>query len=282
MFCVTRLSKVLRKNVVSRSIINIAPWKFKKIDPFIEFDSNDFESIKANLYSLYSEGYIYAFNSICEAYQNEDTELLSTCLEPRLFDLVTKNFEDLSSNGYRFRKVNESDPEISIHNLKLSMGVNINRSENFSRNEYRVIAPIKNFSSQIPFNFLGSKFKSDKLNNFLGYQVLTYFLENGWIYIFPEAPLSLIMSVDVMFKANNPLTLIKDDKDEIYDKSMTEVHILKFECEIFRHSTQKELVSLSALDKLRKVFESSLANHDFNWVISDIDNALMGNPYVFN
>lgn len=99
----------------------------------------------------------------------------------------------------------------------------------------------------------------------------------------PKAPGSLVFAVDAVFKGQNPLTITKNSKDEIYSQKQEEIHILKFESCILRQGTQQEMLFKGGFQNLLAPLKA-LGNDTFAqpWLVTDIDNILHGNPYVLS
>jgi len=105
-----------------------------------------------------------------------------------------------------------------------------------------------------------------------------------WIYISPSSPANIIFSLDAVFYGQNPLTLIHDSKDVVYnDNRENEMHVLKFESCVLNKGSQQDILFTggfqSLIDPLKKLGAELLKQP---WVVVDIDNIMGGNPYVIS
>ena len=262
---------------MTRYISVISPWKFKQTAPVMPLDPKVGEKIYSELSLRLSDGFKFAFHSICEAYENQDTEMLEQCLEPGLFSHVLNNFNTLDSQGYRFKRLSTDDPKIHLRNLQMSVGVNIDRSLNLSKSDYLMIKSLEELKSQIGLDFI--KKNMEEVMKF-DENILKSCMKFICFYVLPRAPANLVLSLDVVYESEAPLTLAVDGKDQIYKERVNEYHTFRFESEVIRFGTQNEMTpaKFSSAFQFAKDQEGKMYSNP--WTVTDIDSVLLGNPYV--
>jgi hypothetical protein len=267
------------KTALYRRVSIAAPWKFLQTAPVVSLNTITSAKVYEEMIRNLSEGFKYAYHSICDAYQSQDTEILEQCLEPNLFKKITNNFSILESQGYKFKRIGSQDPRISLYNLQIILGVNIDRSSNLKKTEYIMIKSLEDLKKMIPLGIVKSQIEKEKVN--LDESVLTSCLDYAWVYIQPKAPANILISVDVVYSVEPPLTLMLNGKDAVYEEKINEIHVFKFESEPIRLGTQLEFMSKGKIDKLFHAIKLQKDNlFSQPWTITDIDNILQGNPYT--
>ena len=199
------------KIVFRRSSSVKTPWIFNQTSPIIPTKPINPEKMYIQLKETLTEGFIYAFHSMCEAYEKQDTETLEQCLEPGLFKHILHSFNTLDSLGYKFIRTSSNDPEISLHNLSLTLGVNINRSLNLSKNDYIMIKSLEELKKTVPMDLIKSQVEKEGFA--VSDSLLKSCLDYAWVYILPRAPANLVLSLDVIYNVEAPLMLTLNGKD---------------------------------------------------------------------
>ena len=75
--------------------------------------------------------------------------------------------------------------------------------------------------------------------------------------------------------------MVKDNKDLIYTDNQSEIHIIKFESESLRLNNQGDMLITGQFDNIIKIFrENQNSLFEREWIITDIDNILQGNPFL--
>ncbi|OMJ80341.1 hypothetical protein SteCoe_19440 [Stentor coeruleus] len=265
---------------LKRTLAINAPWLFKQTTPSISIRNISSESMQNELKNRLSEGFLYAFNSIVDSYQSQDIDLLSQCLEPRLFKHVSNSFTSLSSQGYKFIKISETSPSLSLANMQLTLGVYVDRTQNLNKNDYYMIKSVEEFKKFIPLDFLKKQLKKDTVN--IDENILNSCMDYAYMYILPRAPANLVLAVDAIYNTEPVLTLEKDGKDQVYDGNMNkEIHTLRFESEPVKLGMQKDAIGIGNFDKIFEELKKQKNQfYDNPWIVTDIDNILKGNPYA--
>ena len=265
---------------LKRSINLVTPWKFNQSRAIIPLQLITPETLYNELLSYLSEGFIYAYHSICDAYHNQHARLLEQCLEQRLFNRVVNNFNILEAQECFFEQISKNEPNVSLNNLKFSFGVSIDRSLNFPKPQYMMIKSLNEVKQFMPMDNIYNHLETEGVN--ANDSIIKSILEFSWVYASPSAPANLVISVDAVFESEAPLTIKSKGKDLIYKEKTREIHVFKFETESLNIGTQRELAMnstqiYSIMDSIKKDPKKLFKN---DWLITDIDNILLGNPYV--
>lgn len=235
------------------------PWKFQVQSPAIAMKDLD-ARFKDLFYSKLSDGFAYAFESLCGSLSNHDMKSLQECLEGRLYERVQAQLAAMASSGHRFRLLTETNPQLSLHNMQVHLGVHIERTRNLPRSAYLRIATLEVMKQGHP---------SAPQEN----------LDNIWLYIHPEAPASLVLSLDVLYRGTAPLTVQHQGKD-LYGAG-SELHHFRFESCPLALGSQAEMAKTDRLSTLlAPVREHHEALVSATWQLVDIDHILHGNPFV--
>lgn len=265
--------------LISRCISMSTPWVFQHSSPLVSQTLPLPQKICEDMLRNLSEGFLYSFDSICDAYHNNDTDFLEQCLEPCLFHHIHKEFAKLASKGYKFQRINTSIPNLSLNNLQLTAGVHIDRTLNLREGDYMLIKSVEELKSQFPLSMIKEQILKEGID--LNENILKSCLDFAWVYFLPRAPANLVLSVDAIFEIDAPLTVVLDGKDQVYEKVESEFHTFRFESEVLKLGTQKEAVlsmKIASLANLAK--ESAKTIFSNPWTITDIDKTMQGNPYV--
>ncbi|OMJ72534.1 hypothetical protein SteCoe_29007 [Stentor coeruleus] len=265
---------------LKRTLAVNAPWLFKQTTPSISIRNLSSENMHTELLGRLSEGFLYAFNSIADAYESQDIDLLSQCLEPNLFKHVSNSFTSLSSEGYKFTKLSEVSPNLSLANMQLTLGVYIDRTQNLKKSEYYMVKSVEDFKKVIPLEFLKRQLKKDSFG--IDEDILNSCMDYACMYILPKAPANLILAIDAVYSTEPILTLEKDGKDQVYDGNKDkEIHTLRFESEPVKLGFQKEIIGIGNYDKIFEELKKQRHQfYDNPWIVTDIDNTMQGNPYA--
>ena len=256
-----------------------APWVFKQQNPLVASKSIASAQLENELLSQLSEGYLYAFDSVCDSFTTQDLSSLDQCCEQGLFKSISSLFSSLSSSGYSFSRISSEAPRLTLSNLQLTLGVNITRSSNLRKNDYMMVKSLEELKGSIPLSQIKSQVEKEGLS--VSDNILNSCMDYAWVYILPRAPANLVLAVDVIYQGAAPLTLLKDGKDAIYEEKMNEFHVFRFESEAVNMGTQREVMSQGKFDSIFqeiKQEKNKFLSHP--WIITDIDNILKGNPYA--
>lgn len=241
------------------STLPVLPWKLQVQAPVIATKDLD-PRFKDLFYNKLSDGFAYAYESLCDSLSNHDVKSLQECLEGRLYQRVQTQLAAMSSSGYHFRLLTQSNPQLSLHNMQVHLGVHIERARNFPRSTYLRIGTLENMKQGHP--------KAPQEN-----------LDHIWLYIHPEAPASLVLSLDVLYRGPAPLTVQHHGKD-IYGPG-SELHHFRFESCPLALGNQAEVAKTDRLSTLlAPVREHHEALVNASWQLVDIDHILEGNPFV--
>jgi len=235
------------------------PWKFQAQSPAIATKELD-PRFKDLFYNKLSDGFAYAFESLCDSLSNHDVKSLQECLEGRLYERVQTQLASMSNSGHRFRLLTQTNPQLSLHNMQVHLGVHIERARNLPQSAYIRIATLEAMKLGHP---------SAPQEN----------LDHIWLYIHPEAPACLILSLDVLYRGAAPLTVQHQGKD-LYGPGF-ELHHFRFESCPLALGTQAEVAKTDRLNTLlAPVREHHEALVSASWQLVDIDHILQGNPFV--
>jgi len=235
------------------------PWKFQAQSPAIATKELD-PRFKDLFYNKLSDGFAYAFESLCDSLSNHDVKSLQECLEGRLYERVQTQLASMSNSGHRFRLLTQTNPQLSLHNMQVHLGVHIERARNLPQSAYIRIATLEAMKLGHP---------SAPQEN----------LDHIWLYIHPEAPACLILSLDVLYRGAAPLTVQHQGKD-LYGPGF-ELHHFRFESCPLALGTQAEVAKTDRLSTLlAPVREHHEALVSASWQLVDIDHILQGNPFV--
>lgn len=242
------------------------PWKFQSETASVPTQDLDLR-FKRMFYSKLSDGFAYAYQSLCDSLANHDLKSLEECMEARLFDEVKRRLEAMQTQDTRLRLVAERNPDVSLYNLGVHLGVHIERKKNFSKSKYILIDTLENM-------------KKRKRNIDNNHRLFKEKLENIWLYVHPLSPASLVISLDVLYHGLNPLTAVRSGTD-LFPGQHNEVHHLRFESCVLNLGTQVDAAQSHLLSKLLvPVLQQAEDLVNASWELVDIDHLLSGNPFV--
>jgi hypothetical protein len=256
-----------------------APWLFNQQSPVVPLRSLSSSNLESQILFSLSEGFLYAFDSLCDSFSTLDTSSLEQCLEPSLFSTVSSLLASLSSSDYSFSRLPSSTPSLSLSNLQISTGVHLDRSLNPSKSSYMMIKSIEEMKKHVPMDMIRSQVKKEGLS--VNENILNSCMDYAWLYISPAAPANLVLAVDVVYRGLAPLTLLRNGEDVVYKEKTEEVHVLRFESEAVQLGLQKDVMSLGKFGTIFQQLKEQKSNLlTQQWIITDIDHILAGNPYV--
>ena len=257
----SKMRAVLRRSIGSATRL---PWNFRALSPSIPVQDLD-PRFKSFFHTKLSEGFAYAYQSLCDSLANHDLKNLEDCLEGHLFAEVKARLQDMEKAQMRMKLVAERNPDVSLHNMQVHLGVKIERKENFPKSKYITVANLEDMRKT-----LSKQPETVTLGN----------LESMWLYVHPQAPASLVLSLDVLYKGLNPLTVLQNGVD-LHPGEFEEVHHLRFESCPVSLGLQIEVIATGSLSQLlAPIRECSEDLINSPWEVVDIEHILKGNPFV--
>jgi hypothetical protein len=255
-----------------RGYFNAAPWVFGQSSL-----SAGYEEIKdpycSNIIKSLDPGFLYAFNSILDSYETRDTESLKQCLEGNLFSYVEEGFSKLSKENIEFKRLHRDTPIIIPLTFSFNIGPSINRSENSRFRPLEVITIGQKGSGGILQSVVGN------IGRIIIPSRLKELTKNSKYFIYREMLWNVIFVIEVAFVGKKFLSLMRKEEDLSKNYSGNYFHIFKFEANMKRASISShfdEILSLS-METLSQPSVKWFGNEE--WIITDIDNQLGGNPY---
>ncbi|OMJ85481.1 hypothetical protein SteCoe_13167 [Stentor coeruleus] len=230
------------------------------------------ESIIKTTFSQY-------FKDLCQAYGNNKIYPLRDMIEPGLKEKIELGLLELNNSGFFFKMLDYQEPKVELYDFKLHFGVEFERKKNFKKKNYMFIGKASSDESLINMEKLKEKIEESGID------------EDEWrkeielmdLYVNGNAPLNLMMSVIAKLESLNPLILTQNNKEIQNEDRYQETHLIQFEAEIFRTTTQFEGILRGDLESIMKIAtEKEDAFLEKQWMISDIDNIMNGNPYVLD
>mmetsp|Transcript_28153 Transcript_28153/g.50370 ORF Transcript_28153/g.50370 Transcript_28153/m.50370 type:complete len:264 (+) Transcript_28153:2260-3051(+) len=248
------------------------PWKFKQTSP--PFDLKEVPVPLVHRLSQFHDGFSFAYSVLVESLSKKDYKHLEKILEPKLYDRVKLSLAELDKSSMQLRLLNSEPAKLRMHNFKASMGVYLNRKNNMPRDRYMLISTYENLKALLKSSpMLASRIPADDS-----------LLDEMMFYMSPDAPANMCYSVDAVFRGPAPLSAASHGVDMIYTESQEELHVVKFEIEKIFGKTQSELAKKQADGGMDSIMNLASQNSESmfagNWVITDIDNTLGGNPYL--
>lgn len=205
----------------------------------------------------FGSAYIQLLKAMCE----RNTEILQACLEGNLYKAIARSLAECDLSKKTLRIVNETAPvAVSLHNSSLFIGPYIDRSRNTSFSSAKDIRSSQQFQ---------------RITNLSVYKDLSMPF---------RLPGSFILQVDCLVKSQAKLVLedelgnvVQGKKDE-----SEEEHVLRFEVACAKKSGLlriydnfiRFIIYAAGDDRVEFPFK------DGEWIISDLDGELQGNPLV--
>lgn len=235
------------------------PWRFNESTPFLlaPLSKSVDELLKSS-----QEGFVGAYKSILEAFVNSDTEFLESVMEPNLFSETKISLDTIKRRRHCLELVNpDSKVNTFMYNDFITAGVHVDRSKNKEKG-FEVGS----------FDELTNKLKRDALG-------FTYNYLNG---IVPTEQSHILLSVDLLFNSPSKLVL-RDEEGNVLrgnESRSSEIHKLKFETMMeFKKGAFGSVGSLVSLLKCAYFNKNSLLEGP-QWLVTDIDDFLQGNPHA--
>lgn len=207
-----------------------------------------------------SEGFSLAYIQLLKAISERNTEVLQTCLEGNLYKAIARSLAEFDLSKQTLRLVNEDAPvTVALHNSSIHIGPFINREKNV------ILTRAKDMRSE----------QYTRIKDVI-------------IYKDPKSlfslPLSFLLQLDCLIRSKAKLVLedelgnvVKGRKDE-----SEEEHVIRFEVACPK---TKGLMRMYA-NFLRFILYAAgdeKVKYPFRegqWVISDLDGELKGNPLL--
>lgn len=255
------------------------PWALRqKKSPVVLKPLTGFD--RAMFRSQIPEGFKFAYSSLISALGSHDYASLQEFLEGRLYHKVEIQLKALESQGFRMQVVNPEENvvvEPEIHNVGMHVGVHLQRIKNPPKEDFLQIVNLEQFKPMIAtMNFQkiipGKDLPVDRF--------LAEDLSSHWIYVCPSGPAKAVIAADVMYRGNNPLTVVREDKDEVYTGRVEEVHVIRFESTVIDFNSEQNSMGMHFAKILPKLLSGKINLLESQWEIADIDNVMEGNPFV--
>ena len=204
-------------------------------------------------------GFPIAYIELLRAISESNHEVLKSCLENNLFQGITAGLEDVKQSGHRLTLINPSAPVyVSLHNSALHIGPFIDRAQT------KDLLTIKKLTARGEM----SRVKDVWLHK-----------RDGQVSL----PLSFVLKVDCLIKSKAKLVMEDGDGKAVKGKKdeSEEEHILRFEV-----ARLKEGGFFNLYDNFLRYFKYAVDEEtespfkDQEWVVTDIDKHLRGNPLV--
>lgn len=230
------------------------PWQFKgfipaRAEPVPSLLDSDLEESKPV--------FINAYKSMLEAIAKQDTERLRAMMEPKLYSAVKEGLSDLLESNKKVVLVSpDSACTTDLVNEEIYLWASIERKVFVDYSSWTLG---KNISDRCRVNLANVTFCYTKLP-------------------------SSILKVDVLFRSKTKLLLVDEADQAGEDKPYNteeeeEQHMLRFETESKLQSRGWFKRFKDAL-KVLLYAEGYKSYHwpaEYNWIITDVDNALDGN-----
>lgn len=230
------------------------PWKFgayvpsmsKTLLPTLESDMR-----------LQQDGFNLAYISLVKALANNDTDFLKSVAEPRLFQSLKTSLDSMAEKKGSMKIVNEDAvfrPE--FFNAQLRIKASIDRKP------------------------LGEVIKGDSMKPIKTNDTPRLLKEDIHIYNDSEIS-SIVLKVDVVYTSMFKLVMADETGEEVQGKAdeTPETHMLTFETE----SMPTGIIFPGLWHRVNSIlYAVGYSNwmSEFNWIITDIDEHLNGNPYT--
>jgi hypothetical protein len=259
----------------TRSITTQTLWAFKSLSSPIELFPISISLLKSK--DILKLTFSQYFKDLCEAYGNNKIYSMRDMIEPKLKEKIEHGFINLNNSGSFFKMLDYQEPKVELYNFKLHFGVEFDRKKNFPKKNYMFIGKASSADGMIDMSKVKAKAEESGID------------EDQWrkeielmnLHINGNAPLNLMMSVIAKFECLTPLALTKKDQNIPAEDRCQETHLIQFEAETFRTTTQLEGLLRGDLDIIMKIAkDKEEAFLDRQWMISDIDNIMNGNPYI--
>lgn len=247
-------------------------WDFNQKFPVSGLKDMNLTSF-ASLTQDFEAKLIERYKMLLEAFASNQVSKIREATEPGLYKALISEMRKLNNSGSYFRLKSNDLGTMKLHNFQLSIGVEIDRSLNYPKEQYSYMGNIDKIKSGLPEDFIKSK----------NPEMSAWEKELGsmWIFVNPLAPANIIISLFATFTGKAPLGLLKDGKDMILENDKNETHVIRFESEPIRLKTQEAAIISGEFYSMLKLIENP--NYEIlcrDWIISDIDNFLSGNHFV--
>ena len=220
------------------------------------------------------------FNGLVEALAAHDYAKLSQILEKKLFSTVETRLKGIEALGYHLQLLNSAHFPVKLHNFELHMGVHIQRSLNFRSEDYEQIFSIDEIRATLSGDYLNKLIRPKNDGERLSLEEDD--LGKAWVYLSQKAPVKIVCAVCGEFTGGKVLTMGKQGNDVVYHKEDNddEVHVLRYECIGADLKGEQNIVSGGILSLLPTILNSDLDLQSADWLITDIDDIMHGNPIV--
>jgi hypothetical protein len=243
------------------------PWKFRASAPDIPIKELD-PRFRDLFHKKLSDGFAYAFQSLCDSLGNHDMKSLEDCLEGRLFDLVKSRLSEMERSRLHFHLIGEQNPSLRLYNMTIHLGVHIERKDNLPKNKYLRIDSLENMKKSYASGNKPPRIMEENL-------------EHIWLYVHPDAPANLIVALDVLYQGPNPLTILTAEGQDLFSGRQVELHHLRFESCAVALGLQVDAAKKQGLTQLLGPIRSNTEELISSaWEVVDIDNIMKGNPFL--
>lgn len=244
------------------------PWKFKQSTP--PFDLKEVPPVLASQLGGLHEGFAHASKFLIESLSSHDYRSLERVLEPRLYAVIQSSLTEFEKQALRLKPLNPVPASVKLYNFSAAVGVVVNRSKNLAKERFMMI---NSFEDMLPLLKSMPMLNSLPLDNSL--------LKHLTFYLSPGAPASVCLAVDVVVRGLAPLSAVSHSVDMIYSEPVEELHVFKFESDKLIEASQSDLSrKMGMTDIMKYATQQAEGLFSGSWTITDIDNAMQGNPYV--
>lgn len=235
------------------------PWRFNDRSPFRLYPVP--KSYYPNLQRK-EKGFIDAYNEILLSIKDNDLSYLKQIMEENIYAEMKEGLDVLKRRGQRIRIVNNNSPVIlHFYNQNLYLGAHLERSKNTNIEEEPWAFKEKPINVS---NEKGSKIPLDK-----------------WL-LYSRDLNSCVLKIDVIFNTSKKLIIVNEQDDILKGESSKaiETHKFRFEKVIKSKSFWNLLNFYFNLFNYYVGYGSIDPFEDAEWVLTDIDDFLNGNPYT--
>ncbi|CAG9332744.1 unnamed protein product [Blepharisma stoltei] len=221
----------------------VLPWKFSNSKAYelpLANGELNVELLKEK------DSFLYVYDEILKSYENQDIGWLEDVMEPNLFKKLQSGMQEIKANEKKIQIINEKEStDVTYHNAVCLVGVNIDRSKN-----------------KIETNPVENTFNYGRVPNLLLYG--------------PDG--SIILRVSALYASKKKLALFDKSNNLIEGDNNDDIEYHKFQ---FEKMVQYKFMIRDFLKFINwNILEGKDPFEDSEWIITDIDDSLDGNPIL--
>ena len=196
------------------------------------------------------------YDRVLKAYKEKDLKSLQKWVEPGLYRKMVEDFNEVNKKGGVF-EVDEGGKESMFYDFSLAVGVEIDRKLNFPKDTYEGI-------------FTGEEIAKETGESEENLEKV----QNSKLYVHFDAPTNAVYSLTM--RSDKGVRAVENG-----EKNENEWFWIKFECEVLRIRPQRLAMMTGEFQALLKMLtRKEIGDTRTDWVITDINNTLEGNPYL--